>query len=197
MAKSQYFTPHEKGYLGDVDFLLTKRAISDKINGLFNSALKQAEDSLKAFPSHALKNTFKISKGDNYKGLPYFVLDYPRLFSKKDVFNCRLLIWWGNLFSFSFHLEGQSRQQYMNQIVNCYEFLACNDYYLCTNDNPWEHYFKQDNFVSIEGVSREQFEAQIYTSYFLKISKKRDIEDIEYLIDFYKSCMQDVISIIS
>src|SRR5436189_6462548 len=36
----------------------------------------------------------KISKGENYLGYPWQILDYPRVFEKENVFAFRTLCWW-------------------------------------------------------------------------------------------------------
>ena len=84
-------------------------------------ALSQSERQLKAlisasdfeFPSNAFLKAGKISKGDSYLDLPYFVLDYPRLFSKEDVFAYRVMVRWGHEISFTFHLGGHSKSKYV------------------------------------------------------------------------------------
>ena len=40
-------------------------------------------------PAEMLFHSPKISKGENYKGLPYVMLDYPRCFGKTDIFAIR------------------------------------------------------------------------------------------------------------
>ena len=40
----------------------------------------------------------KISRGENYRGLPYLILDYPAYFSQKDIFAFRTMFWWGHFF---------------------------------------------------------------------------------------------------
>jgi hypothetical protein len=54
----------------------------------------------------------KISKGENYRGLPYVMLDYPRIFGKEDVFAIRTMFWWGHYFSVTLHLKGIYKEIY-------------------------------------------------------------------------------------
>src|ERR1700744_546088 len=49
----------------------------------------------------------KISKGENYKGLPWVMLDYPRVFGREEVFAIRTMFWWGHGFSVTLHLKGK------------------------------------------------------------------------------------------
>ena len=53
----------------------------------------------------------KISKGENYRGLPYVMLDYPRLFGREEVLAIRTFFWWGHGFSVTLHLKGGYRER--------------------------------------------------------------------------------------
>lgn len=80
----------------------------EKIRVLKNvsSTLAEVESGLKPvihlqekiLPAGALTKTGKISRGENYKGLPYLVLDFPRYSSGNQLFIYRTMFWWGNYF---------------------------------------------------------------------------------------------------
>ena len=54
----------------------------------------------------------KISKGENM-GLPWVMLDYPRLFGQEDVLAIRTMFWWGHCFSVTLHLKGRYYGAYL------------------------------------------------------------------------------------
>ena len=56
-------------------------------------------------------STPKISKGENYKDLPYVMLDYPRCFQKEKTIAIRTFFWWGNFFSINLQLSGEYKEQ--------------------------------------------------------------------------------------
>ena len=64
-------------------------------------------------PEEVLIQSPKISRGENYNGLPYVMLDYPRCFGKEDVFAMRTMFWWGNFFSITWHLKGKYSKEYI------------------------------------------------------------------------------------
>ena len=73
----------------------------------------------------------KISRGENYKGMPYLILDYPRIFDGEDVFAFRSMFLWGHFFSFSFQLSGIYLERYRLQLEERLHTLQNKDYYYC------------------------------------------------------------------
>jgi len=98
----------------NADFLLTKNEIMHKVQQMFGmlckdySLLLQANKQL--LPEEVLQTTPKIYKGEQYRGLPYTMLDYPRYFSKENIFAIRNFFWWGNFFSITLHLSGEYKK---------------------------------------------------------------------------------------
>src|SRR5262245_43273102 len=101
-AKIQ-LTADELTLVQNADWLLTKNNIIEKVFEMFGDVAAGAGDIFKqhsaSLPQEAFVQSPKISKGEKYLGLPYVMLDYPRLFTKDDVFAIRTLFWWGNFFS--------------------------------------------------------------------------------------------------
>ena len=66
------------------EIILTKNAILQKIKSFLEALqIKQLEilkQYTSKFPEEVLKISPKISRGENYKGLPWLVLDNPRHF---------------------------------------------------------------------------------------------------------------------
>src|SRR6266511_3807431 len=87
----------------NADWILTKNGIIQKVKQLLSDLLLVQEDMLHKFrpflPAETGMSPAKISKGENYKGLPYLILDHPRYFGKDNVFAIRTLFWWGHFFS--------------------------------------------------------------------------------------------------
>jgi hypothetical protein len=171
------------GYLENRDFLLTKKKISENIITL----LAATESELKAyleqkyfpFPTGTFRKAGKISKGENYLDLPYFILDYPRLFKKESVFAFRTMIWWGNEISHTLQLSGQALAQYRaNLIAAIHSFSS---YYLCVNTTPWEYHFDEDNYQKIEEMDEDEIEHILHHHSFIKISHPSPLTEINML----------------
>ena len=99
--------------LQGTDFLLTKAAVLEKIYKLLEDTrsklIKNVKSTNFSFPDGTDIVTGKISRGENYRNLPYMVLDYPTLFTNESSFSFRTMFWWGNFFSSTLHLEHSGR----------------------------------------------------------------------------------------
>ena len=74
-------------------------------------------------PAEVAEISPKISKGENYNGLPYVMFDYPRFFTKENVFAVRTFFWWANYFSVTLHLKGEYKEMFAETIFKKY-FIA-------------------------------------------------------------------------
>lgn len=176
--------------LEDKDFLLTKSKVLDKIYQLLeitrNELKEIAEDPEFNFPEGISLSTGKISKGENYRNLPYMVLDYPALFSAENVFVYRTMFWWGNFFSTTLHLEGTSLNRYRCILSDNLDNLLHNKIYLGVGDSPWQYHYGKDNYVRLSKNHRDF----IADCKFLKLSRKIQLKDWKKLpgfaTDFFK-----------
>src|SRR5262245_60824558 len=103
-----HLLPAEMELVSSPEIILTKNAILQKIKLFFEGLQVKQSEILKDYsaqlPEDILKISPKISKGENYKGLPWLVLDNPRFFQHKNIFAIRTMFWWGNFFSITLHL---------------------------------------------------------------------------------------------
>ena len=108
----------EQALVANSDWIFAKNAIMAKAIALFGglSGRLLEEWQKNDWPRELLRTPPKISKGENYKGLPWVVLDYPRLFGREDVFAIRTLFWWGNYFSVTLHLKGIYKEMFLTVI---------------------------------------------------------------------------------
>jgi hypothetical protein len=114
----------------------------------------------------------KISKGENYNGLPYLILDYPRIFNKQNIFAIRTLFWWGNFFSITLHLGGVHKERYEEKCIHALELFKQHDFYFCINSDEWEHHFDSSNYTPVKSLSIDKWEQQVKEKPFLKMAKK-------------------------
>lgn len=87
----------------NTDWILTKNGIIQKVKNMLEALQAEQQEYLAKekinFPAEFTSSLPKISKGENYKGLPYLVLDHPRYFNKENVFTIRTMFWCGKFFS--------------------------------------------------------------------------------------------------
>ena len=110
--------------VSNADLILTKNHILQKVNHLLATLQTKQQHHLESFsvqlPGQAISSSPKISKGENYKGLPYLILDYPRFFEKENICAIRTMFWWGNFISVTLHLSGIYKQETEEKLIKLY-----------------------------------------------------------------------------
>ena len=176
-------TDKELALVTDAEVLLTKNRIVQKLIAYFSVL---ANDYKNIIPDGELTGIFskdaKISRGENYKGLPYVVLDYPRQFGKEDVFAIRTFFWWGNFFSITLQLSGKFFDEYSAIIDKAQQENKLDDWSIGVGQNAWEYYFEEDNYRSLKG----KLDFNITSLPFLKIAKKIPLQKWDESELFFK-----------
>ena len=160
-------------------WILTKHRIIEKVYHLFGNLTGQMQLYLQerkdVLPAEVLQPTPKISKGEQYEALPYVVLDYPRLFSKENVFAVRSFFWWGNYFSITLHLKGKFHKQFHKKIAAAIAEKKLKDYYLSFSGNEFSFNLGGKNFFLTNDAIEEKYEGMEQQPFF-KISYKISFE---------------------
>jgi hypothetical protein len=156
------------------DWILTKNRIQEKVKQLLAQLVPLQQNMLqKSNLPDAIKNSSpKISRGENYQGLPYMVLDYPRVFEKDNIFAIRSLFWWGNFFSITLHLSGTYKKQYQPAVCYAYQWLIDNNYSVCINADQWLHDFDRSNYIPVNSLLHHEFSKLIEETSFIKLAQK-------------------------
>ncbi len=169
----------ELRYLQDTDFLSAKLRIQDSLRLLLEQTQKQLFRSkdLLALPAAVWETPPKISRGENYEGLPYLVLDYPRIFQQEATFAYRCMFWWGHGFSCTLHLSGRYWQEYQQTILQHLGQLSdkADDWWLCVNSSPWEYHYRPDNYRPLQELQQKQQLHKLAENTFFKISRRLPI----------------------
>jgi len=180
-------TPYERSLVTDAEVMLTKNRIIAKVVQLFEHLYEFYKPiAEQGMPGHLPHLTGKISKGEKYEGLPYVVLDFPRIFSTKNIFAIRSLFWWGHDMSITLHLSGDYLQQYAPVIKRGIGAGNFHGWYLQTEGNPWQHAVRSPYQLV---TSSKDF--LVETTPFLKLAKKIplsewDQSDQEFVSQFSK-----------
>jgi hypothetical protein len=161
----------------DADWLLTKNRIIDKVYGLFGALQETmaAAPVIRAVAEETLQPP-KISRGEQYQGLPYVMLDYPRAFSRESIFACRTFFWWGRFFSITLHLAGEALEGYRERLYVLQSRLSDAGWYACVQDDPWQHHFGRDNFRTAGSFTPAQWGSLVQKP-FVKLAKQYDLEE--------------------
>jgi hypothetical protein len=144
----------------------------EELQAMYKGIVKELGISFPTKLNHA-----KISKGENYKGLPYLVSDYPAIFNKDNILALRTMFWWGNFFSITLHLQGLYKEQYSATVIAYLKENKPNGLFLACNATPWEYHYESDNYCAVDTMDNDNIERLINQSNFIKLSAKLNLQD--------------------
>src|SRR4051812_46777397 len=99
----------EMELIRNAEVILTKNRILEKVRRLLEEVQEAQLQVIKnnQWQDHPLfQLSPKISKGENYMGLPYLILDHPRIAQPEGLFFIRTMFWWGRFFSSTLQVSG-------------------------------------------------------------------------------------------
>ncbi len=180
-------------------WILTKHRIIEKVYLLFGHLSDQMQVYLaerrEVLPPELFQLPPKISRGEQYESLPYVVLDYPRVFSKEDVFAIRSFFWWGHYFSVTLHLKGKFRVQYQQAVSAAIAAKKLEGIYLSDAGSEFSFNLDGKNFLQPEKVQATGYAVPEQAS-FLKISYKLSFDHWAgaepALLQFFQQCISAI-----
>jgi hypothetical protein len=177
------FSDAEMKLMCDRDIILTKNKVIAGIIEMFSALQNRLREHAPYF--HGLENILqanpKITRGENYLGLPFVILDYPRHFDGKNIFAIRTMFWWGNFFSVTLHLAGEEKKKLLPAIENAYGMLAGKHFFINVNEDPWQHHFEETNYIPVGSLSAAAFINYCSQHEHLKIAMKWPVKDVNLL----------------
>jgi hypothetical protein len=194
-------SPSELELACNAEIILTKNTVLAKTKQL----LEHVQNEMLSFiqNQNLLKHQLfkispKISKGENYLGLPYLVLDYPRNFQQQDVFAIRCMFWWGRFFSCTLQLSGTYKNEYLPNIQKLYPELKTEGFYIGIGEDAWQHHFEKENYIAIKDLSEAAYRTILEEQAHIKIAAKYPVEQwhlaANKLFDCWKFFLNELIS---
>jgi hypothetical protein len=179
-------------------WILTKRVIIDKVYGLFGDLSEHIKRSLEisGLPAEVKGSSAKISKGENYLQLPYVMLDHPRCFDANDVFAIRTMFWWGNFFSITLQLSGTYKTMFTDPILADTEILAKHKFFICVNEDQWQHHFEENNYREVKELNAQEFEKLIRQKQFIKLAVKFPLQDWNCMSELLEGSVDDLMKLL-
>lgn len=179
----------------DAKWILTKNNIIQKVFVLFGELSKtwQTGEVLPQLPEAVTSFQPKISRGENYEGLPYVMLDYPRCFSKEDVFAIRTFFWWGNFFSITLHLKGKYKLQFEQAIADAISNGELSNAWINYAEEEWAHHFENTNMNPVQLTDA----AALKDKKVLKLAYKLDLNDWDSAEEFLKKVFDQYMHILA
>jgi hypothetical protein len=191
----------EMELVNNADLILTKNAILKKVNLLLGHIQIKQQHYLAlhatGLPEKVTESSPKISKGENYKELPYLILDQPRFFEHENIFAVRTMFWWGHFFSVTLHLSGIYKKEAEEKIIAGYKDFREKGFYFYINEDPWGHHFEKDNYMQLQEISKNDFEKSVRGNSFIKLAAKipllQWVDAEEILLDYFKEIIDRLV----
>jgi hypothetical protein len=194
-------SPTEMELVNDADLILTKNAILKKVNQLLgNLQAKQQEVvrlQARGLPEKVSGTSPKISKGENYKGLPYLILDYPRYFNHENILAVRTMFWWGNFFSVTLHLSGDTKKEAEEKLIASFQTLREKGFFCYRNEDQWEHHFENENYRLLSEMSKNDFEKAVREKPFIKIANKISLQKWDDAEEILQGYFEEIIAMLA
>ncbi|MES2371800.1 MAG: hypothetical protein V4557_04410 [Bacteroidota bacterium] len=189
-------SPKELELVNNADWILTKNAIIGKVYELFGQLSEIYREELAKHPSLAEQDidfrSPKISKGEQYEGLPWVMLDHPRHFTNEDAFAIRSFFWWGKFCSITLQLSGSCKKKYEVSLQKYFDKAVHDDWYIGTGNEQWKHHFEEDNYL-VHGHPDIPSFSQIP---FIKLAKKIPLTDWEKLPVFFEESYREILQML-
>ena len=175
-ATNLMLSAEEQFLVNKTDWILMKRDILGKVVSLLSSFSVTVEPVFKGgkdfLPEEILRSEPRISKGENYLGLPYVLLDHPKYFDKENIFTIRTLFWWGNFFSITLHLSGSFTKRFQGPFLRNTALLQKEGLFFCIGDDQWQHHFDTSNYLTATELDREELNQLLVQRSFIKVARK-------------------------
>lgn len=125
---------------------------------------------------------FKVSRGENFNGYPFIVLDCPRINDTQSEVICRTIFWWGHHWSLHFALQGKALKRLNLNAIHQFD----ETWQLYTGNHLWEQ-----NPSIEESIPLHTFDASTHQPrHFFKVYRKTLLAEAEqwppYSMTVYK-----------
>ncbi len=145
------FSAEEMRLVSDPAWILTKNSVVRKVVELFGDLGGEWRGVLPGESAERVWGDPRISKGEQYKGLPWVMLDYPRIFGKEDILAIRTMFWWGHYFSVTLHLKGGYLRSYLPVILARRAELEAAGFWPGVSEDEWEHDHRPGGWANATG----------------------------------------------
>lgn len=182
-----YLTTEESALVENASWILTKHRIVGKVYGVFGALTDTYSELLQEYssviPQEVTAVSPKIYRGEQYRQLPYVMLDYPRYFKHDDTFAVRTFFWWGNSFSIHLLLGGKYKTMFEENIQTHIANGSLESWYVGVSEDPWQHHFEQDNYLPVHELKNRNGVA--HKGNYLKLGLWHPVGDWKNAYNFF------------
>jgi hypothetical protein len=183
------FSEEEIAAIYNSRFFEVKLDITQKILRVFGELEVELEKKISSYKflskiDAGITQKGKIFRGENYRSLPYLILDCPRVFTTETVFAFRSMCWWGHEFSFTLHLQGKAWIAVRDNLFTNINMLKGKDFFFCVNDTPWEYFFEESNYKKLDDLLSSSKDITERPGNFIKLSRKINLAKYNDVISY-------------
>jgi len=179
------------------EWILTKNRVIAKVYAMFGDLAAGMQTYISGnsdlLPENVIASTAKISKGEQYEGLPYVMLDYPRCFGKQEIVAVRTFFWWGNYFSSTLHVKGPVAKKLLMNVGKKSIISGIANIRISDSGDEWNHTMHSDNYMSAQEWLLKQTEPG-NDNLFLKLAIRHPLKDWEtapvFLNNYFEQWME-------
>lgn len=160
-------SPAEAALFSNAEVILTKNTVLQKTVSLLTDVQHEIMREPVPWVHHPSP---KISRGENYLGLPYVILDYPRTANNEGIFFIRSMFWWGHFYSSTLQVSGEFKRRNLESLTNSFEALGSKNYFVGIHADPWIHHSGEDNYKQISSLSSAAYQCILQEREYTKIA---------------------------
>lgn len=167
-----FLSPEELDLASDSRIFELKHAIMQRVRDMLELTLLSLTETTFPLPEGIGAGTAKFSKGENYRLMPYQVLDFPRFSGGGDLYLNRAVFWWGHHFTCSLTVAGRPLERIRSKLTGRLQTLAArDDILLCVAQTPWHHDTGADNARPLPQLEMHEIGAIAASHPFCKLSR--------------------------
>jgi len=201
-AKIQ-FSKEELLLLQNAQIILTKNDIMQKVVAMFSDLALDMQQQVKSWQPHLpevlVASEPRISRGEQYRRLPWVMLDYPRIFGKTDICAFRCFFWWGNDISITLHLRGIFAETWMAPLENAIAENRLTGFALSISEDEWLHHEEAGTHLALPLLAGDNRKNHLRGRSFIKLRKGFPVHQLqqspELLLEAFRSLLQVFLSV--
>jgi len=178
------FTSDEMRMIAATDFFPAKAEIIRKFHQEFITLRDQLrmeceKTFLRAAPAGTDFDTGQLVKGEKFHDFPYVYLDFPKFFSKKEMFTFRSFFWWGHSLIFCWFLSGPRLDEYKERLLDWHATLSHQPVFVSIADTPWEWGLEKPHAEFLNEIGNEHLKEILKDCHFLKLGCSIPLKSLE------------------
>jgi hypothetical protein len=168
-------TKKELLFASDTFYPITKQKVLRKISSLMDNTAKNIYEAYQNKLLFYENEGFikKLSKGENYKEMPYLVIDTPQINGPGFKTLFRIVFWWGHYFTLNYYVH--------RSMIADYYLHSWKKTYLCSNMSClWENDLRQQEFIRLASNDKRTLTLSTDITY-LRLVRKVKIDKADQL----------------